>query len=232
MNHLPIYLPVGFVLTTFLTIWLFYKAANQSVTAVVILFLWLALQSAIGLSGFYTVTDTIPPRFILLLGPPLIFIVGLFTLPQGRKFLDSLQASYLTILHIIRVPVELVLFGLCMYKAIPTLMTFEGRNLDILSGLSAPVIWYLAYRTKQMGRTGLLVWNLTCLALLFNIVVIAILSGPFRFQQFAFDQPNIGLLYFPFVWLPACVVPLVLLSHLAALRQLLKKSESKLVVAP
>jgi hypothetical protein len=42
----------------------------------------------------------------------------------------------------------------------------------------------------------------------------------FPFQQFAFDQPNIAVLYFPFIWLPSCVVPLVLLSHLAAIRQL------------
>jgi hypothetical protein len=59
-----------------------------------------------------------------------------------------------------------------------------------------------------------------CLGLLINIVSNAILSAPFPFQQFAFDQPNIAVLYFPFIWLPCCVVPLVLLSHLAAIRQL------------
>jgi hypothetical protein len=43
-------------------------------------------------------------------------------------------------------------------------------------------------------------------------------------QQIAFDQPNIGVMYFPFVWLPACIVPLVLLSHLASLYQLVSGS--------
>jgi hypothetical protein len=45
--------------------------------------------------------------------------------------------------------------------------------------------------------------------------------GTPRVNGFAFDQPNIAVLYFPFNWLPSCIVPLVLLSHLAAIRQLL-----------
>ena len=40
------------------------------------------------------------------------------------------------------------------------------------------------------------------LALLVNIVGNAILSAPFQFPQFAFDQPNHAVLYFPFIWLP------------------------------
>ncbi|HVF96549.1 MAG TPA: hypothetical protein VM871_04480, partial [Flavisolibacter sp.] len=39
---------------------------------------------------------------------------------------------------------------------------------------------------------------------------------------FAFDQPNIAVLYFPFIWLPSFIVPVVLLSHLVCIRQLLK----------
>jgi hypothetical protein len=65
-----------------------------------------------------------------------------------------------------------------------------------------------------------LLWNLVCLGLLLNIILNAVLSAPVPFQKFAFDQPNIAVLYFPFVWLPSCVVPLVLLSHLAAIRKL------------
>jgi hypothetical protein len=58
-----------------------------------------------------------------------------------------------------------------------------------------------------------------------NIVLNAVLSVPTAFQQFAFDQPNIAILYFPFNLLPAVVVPLVLLSHLVVIRQLLNNNE-------
>jgi len=105
----------------------------------------------------------------------------------------------------------------------PGLMTFEGRNFDILSGLSAPIVWYFAFVKRRLKKPVLLVWNFLCLGLLINVAVNAVLSAPTRFQQFAFDQPNIALGYFPFLLLPACIVPIVLLSHVASIRLLIKE---------
>jgi len=65
-----------------------------------------------------------------------------------------------------------------------------------------------------------MLWNVICLGLLFNIVINAILSAPTIFQAQAFDQPNIGVFYFPFVWLPCFIVPAVLFSHLVCLKKL------------
>ena len=220
MEDLPAYISILFGFTTILTAWLFYKATGNSKPVLLIILIWLAIQALIAGSGFYTVTDTLPPRFLLLVLPPLLVIAGLFLSPNGRKFIDGLDLKSLTILHTIRIPVELVLFLLFTYKAVPELMTFEGRNFDILSGITAPVIFYFAFIRKQLSLKIILIWNVICLGLLINIVGNAILSAPFPFQQFAFDQPNIAVLYFPYIWLPCCVVPLVLLSHLAAIRQL------------
>lgn len=225
MDKLPAYISLVFALTTFVTVWLFYLATKDSTTTLVIIMLWLIVQTVVGLSGFYTITDKTPPGFLLLVFPPLLFIIGLFVTSKGRKYLDSLDPKSLTILHIIRIPVELVLLWLFINKAVPKLMTFEGRNFDIVAGLTAPVIYYFGSVKQQIGRKIMLLWNIICLGLLFNIVVIAILSAPLPFQQFAFDQPNIAVLYFPFVWLPCCVVPLVLLSHLATIRQLLNRQK-------
>jgi len=227
MENLPAYISLVFGLTTILTVGLFYRATSNSRKTLLILLAWLTLQAFIGLSGFYTVTDTLPPRFLLLVLPPLFFIIGLFATTKGRQYIDNLDTKTLTVLHIIRIPVELVLFWLFIHQAVPQLMTFEGRNFDILSGLTAPVIFYFAYIRKQLDRKVLLIWNFICLGLLINIVVNGVLSAPFPFQRFAFDQPNIALFHFPFVWLPCCIVPLVLLSHLATIRQLLNDGQKK-----
>jgi len=227
MEDLPTYISIVFGLTTILTVGIFYKAANNSKITLLILFTWLAIQAFIGLSGFYTVTDTIPPRFLLLVLPPLIFIAGLFVTSKGRQYMDNLDAKTLTILHIVRIPVEIVLFWLFVHKTVPELMTFEGRNFDILSGLTSPVIFYFGFVKKQINNKIIILWNIICLGLLINIVANAVLSAPFPFQKFAFDQPNIAVLYFPFNWLPSCVVPLVLLSHLAAIRQLINDKGMK-----
>lgn len=220
LPNLPLYIGIIFGLTTLLTVLLYYKATRNSVISAVIILAWLLLQMFIGLPGFYTETKGFPPRFLLLVFPPLLLIIALFVSPKGRKYLEGLDMATLTLLHTVRIFVELVLYWLFIYKAIPQLMTFEGRNFDILAGLSAPLIWYFGFVKKNLSKNILLLWNIICLGLLINIVVNAVLSAPFSFQQFAFDQPNIAVLYFPFVWLPSCVVPIVLLSHLAAIRKL------------
>ncbi len=222
MENLPLYVSIVFILTTVLAGFIFYKAANNSKKILVVLLSWLIFQAVIGLSGFYKITSNVPPRFILLVLPPLICIIGLFATSRGRRFIDNLDAGRLTIMQIIRIPVELVLFWLFVSKAVPKLMTFEGRNFDILSGLTAPFVFYFGFVNKRIHRGIILAWNIICLGLLLNIVANAILSAPFPFQKFAFDQPDIAVLYFPFVWLPCCVVPLVLFSHLVIIRRMLR----------
>lgn len=222
MENLPSYICIVFALTALLTIYFFYKASNSSNVSLFILIAWVILQTIVSKTGFYTITNTLPPRFLLLVLPPLITIVLLFTIAQGKIFIDRLDVKLLTLLHVVRIPVELVLYWLFVYKQIPQLMTFEGRNFDILAGLSAPFIYYFGYVKQKINQQVIIIWNLVCLGLLVNIVVNAVLSAPTPFQQFAFNQPNVAILYFPFVLLPCCIVPLVLLSHLIAMRKIIK----------
>lgn len=73
MENLPVYISITFILTTILSVFIFYKAANNSKVVLIIICIWLVLQTILSLKGFYTVTNTVPPRFMLLLLPPLIF---------------------------------------------------------------------------------------------------------------------------------------------------------------
>ena len=226
MENVPAYVGIIFGLTTLLTIYFFALATTQMRLVLSILFIWLAAQAVISITGFYyRNTHAQPPAFLLATLPNMLVILVLFITKRGRTFIDGMNLKVLTILHIIRIPVEIVLLWLCMHKVVPQIMTFEGRNFDILSGISAPFIYYIAFRKETYNKWVLLVWNIICLILLINIVSIAILSAPFAFQRFGLDQPNIAVLYFPYNWLPACVVPVVLLSHLASIRLLLKKSK-------
>jgi hypothetical protein len=222
MENLPTFISIVFGLTAILTVLLFYKASNYSRFVLYLLCGWLLLHGAISLSGFYSVTNGMPPRLILAVVPMFVGIILLFITAKGREFIDALDVKTLTMLHVVRVPVEIVLFWLFMEGAVPELMTFEGRNFDILSGITAPLVWYFGFVKNKLSPKIILIWNFICIGLLLNIVINAILSAPFPMQQLAFDQPNIAVLYFPFVWLPGCVVPLVLLSHLAVIRKLIR----------
>ena len=225
MAGISIFTSIGLILTTLITLWLFFKASHHK-RALYGILIWMGIAGVLGATGFYQKLGTFPPRFILLLPPSILFVLLLFTNKKSKKFIDSLSLKHLTILHIVRIPVEITLYYIFLSGLIPDLMTFDGYNFDILSGITAPIMYYLVFVKKTMGRKGLLIWNIICLGLLINILVIAVLSAQTPFQQLAFDQPNIGVTYFPFVWLPAVIVPIVLFSHLASIRQLIHRKKA------
>ncbi len=182
----------------------------------------LVIQSILAWSGFYLELQVIPPRFIVA-APPAIVLLLLYLVFLVPRSSEPLRV--LTLLHTVRIPVELVLWGLYLNGQVPKLMTFEGVNLDILSGLTAPLVAWIGFRDGQPRRALLIVWNLLALALLVNIVWHAVLSVPTPFQRYGFDQPNVGVLYFPFILLPALIVPCVLTAHVWSLRELFRKED-------
>jgi hypothetical protein len=216
-------LPIFFAAITLITAYIFYRATGKRRLVLLIILLWMLAQAVLALSGFYRDTTAFPPRVVFQVVPALAAILFLFANRKIRSWIDNADAGMLTLLHTIRIGVELVIYGLFAIQLMPEMLTFEGRNFDILSGLTAPVVYYFGFVRKTIGRTGLLIWNFGCLALLFIIVIHAALAVPTPFQQFGFEQPNVAILLFPFNWLPSVVVPLVLFSQLIVIRQLLRR---------
>ena len=223
LTDLPDSLIIIFLLTVILTFLLFTNAFKNRATVAIVSVIWLALTGILSFKKVFQETSSIPPRLMIVVAPAILFIILLMTTKSGKRFTDSIDLKKLTLVHIVRIPVEIILFMLFTHKLIPGLMTFAGRNFDILSGVTAPIVYFICFRNSQLKhRRLLLIWNFICLGLLLNIVINAILAAPFPFQQFAFDQPNIAILYFPFTWLPCFIVMIVLYSHLAAIRHLLR----------
>jgi hypothetical protein len=235
LENIPVYIQGLFVISTFAALGVFYTVLRKSqgfekkaYIIILGLILWLILQGVLSYKHFYSShPNSLPPRFVLLIFPPLVTIIFLFASKNGRSFLDSLPIQWLTYLHAVRIPVEWVLYALFLEEAVPELMTLEGRNFDILAGITAPFVAYLGLQKRLLSPKAVLWWNIIALALLLNIVAHGILSAPSAFQQLAFDQPNKALLHFPFTWLPGFIVPLVLFAHLVSIRSLLCQIRSK-----
>ena len=220
MESLPLYISLLFGLIVIGTIaWFYY--VTQSKNFLLIGIGWTFLQSILGLSDIYQYTEAIPPR-IMLFGvfPPLVLVGFTFLTKRGKAFIEQIDLEKLTYFHSIRVPVEAVLALLYYQGVVSVYMTFEGTNFDLFSGITAPLVAYLSFRTAQKNKMLLLGWNILCLLLLLNVVITAVLAFPTPFQWLAFDQPNIAVLYFPFNLLPTVVVPTVLFGHMVAIRQL------------
>lgn len=228
IDGLPVYVSILFFFTTIVTVWFLIKAAEPagktSLPTRLLFFLiplWLLLTGYLATLGFYRSPEAMPPRVMAFAILPAAICITLYFAFFRRTFIEQLSLKWLTLLHIIRVPVELSLLMLFQAGVVPRIMTFEGWNFDILSGITAVVVYFVAFRNGRTNRTLLIVWNLFAFALLANIVTIAVLSFSSPFQRFAFEQPNVGLTYLPFIWLPAIIVPIVLFAHLASLWKLI-----------
>lgn len=223
------YTQVAFVLITITAFILFMRAAKkgkisekQLLNSFVILLSWITLQGVLSYITFFQQDlDTFPPRLAYVLTPNIMMTIYVFFSEKGKQFVDGLHIPSLVLLSFVRIPVEIILYKLYLNHAIPELMTFSGRNFDILAGLSAPIIYYLCYIRKVGTKKLLLGWNIISAGLLMFIIFNAVFSVPSPLQLFGLKQPNIGLLFFPFTWLAAFVAPIVLFSHFVIFRRIL-----------
>jgi len=231
IENIPGYVSITFILTTFLTVGFLLYAVKQTVfdtlPAKILIFLlafWIFFQAILALNGFHQNTQVFPPRLVLFgVLPALLLIIAYFVFFR-KTFIEPLPLKTLTLLSVIRFPVELVLLWLFQNQTVPQSMTFEGRNFDILSGITAPIIYFLAFRGGRVNRPLLIAWNISALILLFNIVITAVLAFPAFSSNLPPALQNRAVTYFPYIWLPTVIVPIVLFSHLASLWKLLKNS--------
>lgn len=171
------------------------------------------------MSNFSIFPLNIAPVMLIPLAGSLILI---FTRPF-TEISRHISVGRLASLQSFRFFVELLLWALLTADLIPVQMTFEGRNLDILSGITGPIVGYLAMRDK-LPKAVLIVWNIFCLGLLFNILGVAILSMPGPLRMFENEPANTIVGQFPIALLPAFLVPLAYILHFLSLRKLLLPS--------
>lgn len=179
---------------------------------------WLAVTWAAARRGLLLRFDDTPPPFALLVAAIVLIAVVLAFGPDGRRLVRGLPIWTLVAVQAFRLPLELAMHALYERGIMPEQMSYSGRNFDILTGITAIAVAVLV-RAGVGGTRLVVVWNVMGLALLVNIVAVAILSTP-RFRAFGDDHLNTFVMYAPFVWLPAVMVLAALAGHLLIFRAL------------
>ena len=141
MSPVPLHLVTFFLFTVLLALIGFALTVRWQKAALGLSLLWMVFQSAIALSGFYLQTKTIPPHFFLAPSPAFLLIAVVFLTRRGRGFVDSMSLKWSVLLHSVRILVEVTLYWLFLYKQVPAQLTFEGGNVDILIGVTAPLVF-------------------------------------------------------------------------------------------
>jgi hypothetical protein len=138
---------------------------------------------------------------------------------QTRALLAATPLQWPMYLQSFRILTEIILWLLFVQHRAPEIMTFEGRNVDILVGLSAIPVAYFCFVRKAWPRPVALWWNVIGSLILLNVVVQAQLSTP-TFRVFQTDPPVTFIGDWPYIWLPGFLVPLAWLLHAASTVQL------------
>jgi hypothetical protein len=151
--------------------------------------------------------------------PPILFGLLYGVTPRGKRFFSGLDIRQLTLLHTVRVLVEITLFWLFIHHAVPRAMTFEGSNFDILTGLSAPLVYYFGFVRKSITPRLIILWNWIGIVLLLVVVSIGVRSAMQMDPLSGAGHPPLAIRQFPYSLLPGFLVPVALFAHLAVLRR-------------
>lgn len=184
-----------------------------------LLLAWLTATAGIALSGILKDFSTVPPRIAPVVLIAIGTVIALAFSPLGTNLATQVSLTGLVGFQVFRLPLEGVLFLLHHEAVVPVQMTFAGLNFDLLSGLAALWLAWLAARGR-LPTWGLLLWNLAAFGLLINIVLISILSMPTPLRMFENEPANTFIATIPFVWLPTFLVPMALGGHLLVFRRL------------
>jgi hypothetical protein len=191
------------------------KSKSLAVGAVV----WLIATGLAGWLGLVRDFQRLPPpMFVLLLAAVVLTVITALS-RVGSRLVAEAGIAWLVGVQTFRIAVEIFLDWGHRVNLVPVQMTFAGRNWDIVTGVSAGAVAWLATK-RQAPRWLILSWNCVGLALLLNIVMIAILSMPTPLRRFQNEPANSFIANFPYIWLPTFLVQLALFGHLLVFRWL------------
>lgn len=175
---------------------------------------YVVLLSAAAASGL--VRDHVLPAAPLLFASLFLLALIYAFSSAGARIAGHFSVAALVGFQGFRLPLELILHRWVEVGTIPATMSWNGQNLDILSGIAALALMPIA------GRSRVIAWVFQVLgfALLMNVLRVVILSSPFPFS-WNLENPLQLAMYFPYVLIAPLFVAPALFGHLVLARKLL-----------
>lgn len=190
-----------------------YRSAKAGGIAAVALAAWLGLQAVLIQSGRMA---SLPLNGLpLFFGPILVIWTALALSAAGKRVAREIPVALLVGFQAFRLPLELVLHSWAAQGTIPGTMTWTGQNWDIASGILALLCAPFAARHQAAARLA----NIIGLALLLNVMRVAVLSTPVPFGWHV--MPSLQLpFYLPYAFIGPVCVGGALFGHLVLTRAL------------
>lgn len=197
-------------------------ALRRTIVAAGLAAAWIALTGVAAARG--ALHFQAPPTMLALFPCVLAVAIGLALSPLGRRIAFGLPLAALVGYQGFRVLVELVMHRAYVEGLMPVQMSYSGRNFDIVTGLTALLLGAWLLTGERQSRRLVFAWNTLGLALLANVVGVALLSAPTPFRVFMNEPANVWITHAPWVWLPAVMVLAALCGHVLVYRRLFGES--------
>jgi hypothetical protein len=210
---------VGLVAVIVSAVLLRYLPLGRALTGVAVIAVWLCYAGAMGLAGIVGDPTRMPPGVFLLLAPIIAFaLIVLGRSPVGRYLATAIPLTAIFALQSFRVGVELTLSSLHDAGLTSRLLTLSGGNVEILIGLSAPLIAVIVMR--GFGRRIAMAWSVVGLLSLLNVATRAVLTAPGPLNLIHAELPTVAMGMFPFTYIPGFMAPLAMMLHILAFQAL------------
>lgn len=201
------------------------KAKRKKSTLVICLMLWQLYIFALGQTDILSSYE-LPPRFaIFLIGPAFLF-TGIFIYAnRNNTWLHHIPKSWLVYLQSFRILVETLFVFSVTEGVLHTNVTIEGYNFDMILGLTAPVVAFLAFSKNIISEKMVLLWNYLGLVVLASVIFV-FLSTVFLPELYGSEGSLMPLTFtkYPYTLIAGFLMPVAVFMHVLSIVQLRKST--------
>lgn len=182
---------------------------------------WMLLTAGLAASGFLAHFD--PPRIPLVMAGIIAWLVWTARADWAGR-LSELPLRVLVGFQAFRIVVEILIHTAADEGIAPYELTWEGLNLDIITGVSAALLAAVADRVPPVVLHA---WNLVTAGILGVVLLTAFATMPGPTNVMPSTPPNVWITTFPFIWLPAVLVLSAFACHIVLARRLLSDARTR-----
>ena len=194
-----------------------------NVFAIALVGWFLAATVSAWLGAYQATPGRLPTIQYALLTPIIIGAWLIWRSPTIGLVIDAIPQQWLVGVQIFRILGGIFLVLYAMGK-MPGVFAWPAGIGDLLVGALAPVIAIAYARAPRVNSDLVLWWNILGLTDLIVAVATGVSSSPSAIQVTAFDHPNELISMFPLVLVPAFLVPLWIVLHIASLTKLRRRA--------
>ena len=181
--------------------------------------LWIVYVGLMSYFGIVSNAGLRPPGIVYVAFPAVLFVLLVLARSDAGARIASAFPVWIVIgMQTFRIGVELLLHRLWMDGLAPRVVTYQGGNIDIWIGLSAPLIAWISTRGRW-GEWLALGWNVAGLLSLGDAITLGAPTAP-GLNLIHSEVPNVAIGAFPFTYIAGFFAPLAMALHALSIRGL------------